>query len=338
MNTLRSEEEIVDHWKGETSKPLVSISCITYNHEAYIEDALIGFLKQETDFPFEIIIHDDASTDQTAEIIRNYEKKYPKIVKPVYQKENQYSQGNRPTQFIKHLRTGKYIAYCEGDDYWISSKKLQLQIEYMENNPECSMCCHSAYKVNSEKKIIGSIRPAKQNSVFRIEDVINGGGGFIATNSRVVRKEYTESLPAYYFTAPVGDFPSQIHMALRGKIYYFDECFSAYRIMVKGSWTERFNFDLNYKRDYYKKIVKTLEEVNKYTNFKYSDVITKAINYRSLNLFLLENGYNNRKKNSVYRSLKLKKKVVLFLKYGLNKKLLKFLLKLKSNGIFYLSK
>ncbi|AFJ01907.1 glycosyltransferase [Methylophaga frappieri] len=95
MRNLRSQTEIMASWEGDLSSPVVSICCITYNHDAYIEDALEGFLIQETDFPFEILIHDDASTDRTADIIREYEAAYPNLIKPIYQVENQYSQGKK---------------------------------------------------------------------------------------------------------------------------------------------------------------------------------------------------------------------------------------------------
>ena len=105
---------------------MVSVICLCYNHENYVKDALEGFVKQKTTFPFEVLIHDDASTDKSAEIIREYEAKYPDIIKPTYQTENQYSQG------VKILRTyllpkvrGKYIAFCEGDDFWTDENKLQ---------------------------------------------------------------------------------------------------------------------------------------------------------------------------------------------------------------------
>ena len=93
---MKSEKEILKLWKGDLNHPLVSIICTTYNHQPFIEDALNGFLIQETDFPFEIIVHDDASTDNTGKIIRKYEMLYPKIVKPIYQTENQFSKGNNP--------------------------------------------------------------------------------------------------------------------------------------------------------------------------------------------------------------------------------------------------
>ena len=118
--------------------PLVSICCITFNHEKYIGQTLEGFLMQKTYFPFEILIHDDASTDATANIIREYEAKYPNIIKPIYQTENQFSKGIRSMYGVFNFprATGKYIAMCEGDDYWIDENKLQSQADFLEQNED----------------------------------------------------------------------------------------------------------------------------------------------------------------------------------------------------------
>ena len=137
----------------------VSIICITYNHEEYIRDALNSFVMQKTDFQFEILIHDDASTDNTAAIIREYEIRYPEIIKPIYQKENQYSKGlalGEPFAFIDKYQysrvKGKYIALCEGDDYWTDQYKLQKQFDAMEEHSEVDMCAHAAYVVRNGKR------------------------------------------------------------------------------------------------------------------------------------------------------------------------------------------
>ena len=124
--------------------PLVSICCITYNHAQFIQKCLDGFLMQQTDFPIEILIHDDCSTDGTTEIIREYEAKYPDLIFPLYEEENQYQQGKAAEiDFYNYRRArGKYIAYCEGDDYWIDPLKLQKQVDFMEANPEYSVCFH----------------------------------------------------------------------------------------------------------------------------------------------------------------------------------------------------
>lgn len=142
--------------------PQVSICCITYNHEAYIRDCLEGFLMQKTNFAYEILIHDDASTDKTADIIREYEAKYPDIIKPIYQTENQYSKGKKAwMNFLFPKAQGKYIAICEGDDFWVSPDKLQIQFDFMEANPDYSMCGCKKYFWNEFNK---TYCPAKEYS------------------------------------------------------------------------------------------------------------------------------------------------------------------------------
>ncbi|AEE16179.1 Beta-ketoacyl-acyl-carrier-protein synthase III [Treponema brennaborense DSM 12168] len=141
-------------WKNQDLEhPMVSVVCLTYNHEKYIKDALNGFLIQETDFPFEVLVNEDTSTDDTAIILKEYEKKYQNIIKPIYHTVNEYSQdidvfGNT----VKRTK-GKYIAICEGDDFWIDKNKLQMQVDFLEKNLEYSMCCHNAQVVNELNKI-----------------------------------------------------------------------------------------------------------------------------------------------------------------------------------------
>ena len=137
----------------ETEKPLISICCITFNQERYIKKTIEGFLKQKITYPIEIVIHDDASTDNTAKIIREYEKKYPDIIKPIYQNENQYSKGVKP-DFNFPRAKGKYIALCEGDDYWTDPLKLQKQVDFLEKNDEYILTYHKTRKVNEEGVLI----------------------------------------------------------------------------------------------------------------------------------------------------------------------------------------
>ena len=124
--------------------PLVSICCITYNHAPFIRKCLDGFLMQETKFPIEILIHDDASSDGTDGIIREYAEKYPDLIYPIFEFVNQYSRGNQNViDFYNYRRAkGKYIAYCEGDDYWTDPDKLQKQVDFMELHPDYSVCFH----------------------------------------------------------------------------------------------------------------------------------------------------------------------------------------------------
>lgn len=121
--------------------PLVTICCTTFNHKAFIKECLDGFIMQKTTFPIEIIVHDDASKDGTTEIVKNYEKLHPHLFNNIYQKENQWSQGVKPSPtFVWPKARGKYIALCEGDDFWTDPLKLQKQVDFLENNKEYSLC------------------------------------------------------------------------------------------------------------------------------------------------------------------------------------------------------
>ncbi len=137
----RSEWQITEEWGGH-DKPLVSVLCLTYNHSKYIQDAINGFLMQETDFPFEIIIHDDFSTDETPEIVETYRLQYPNLIKYIVQNENQYSKGRRIIEVATPLARGKYIALCEGDDYWTDPLKLAKQVSFLEQHHDYVIAYH----------------------------------------------------------------------------------------------------------------------------------------------------------------------------------------------------
>ncbi len=134
-----------------SSTPLVSICCLTYNHAPFIRDCLEGFLAQKTDFPIEILIHDDASSDGTQTIVRQYAEQYPNVFFPIYETENQYTRGlasKMDIEFNYSRARGKYIAYCEGDDYWTDPLKLQKQVDFMESHSDYSVCFHRCKRLN----------------------------------------------------------------------------------------------------------------------------------------------------------------------------------------------
>lgn len=131
-----TEDEIMAQWKGKDIT--VSILCATFNHEDFIEDAIHGFLSQKTTFPFEVIIRDDASSDRTAKIIKSFADKYPDIIKPIFETVNQYPH-IKAMPILRNRAMGKYLAYCEGDDYWIDPLKLQKQVDYLESHPNVSL-------------------------------------------------------------------------------------------------------------------------------------------------------------------------------------------------------
>lgn len=223
----------------DNRQPLVSISCITFNHAEYLRDALDSFVMQETDFPIEILVHDDASTDGTIDIIREYTAKYPDIMVPMYEEHNRYSQGisNISGVFNFPRARGRYIAMCEGDDFWTDPHKLAKQAAYMEAHPECSLCCHSAGIVSEDRafRTSDSIRPFEASGTVPPERIISKKEN-IATASLFFRTEYAKQLPKWYFDCSVGDIPLQLAMLTHGNVYYFDEIMSMYRMGRAGSW------------------------------------------------------------------------------------------------------
>jgi glycosyltransferase involved in cell wall biosynthesis len=149
---------------SDMEQPMVTVWCLTYNQKDYIRDALDGFVMQETNFSYEVIVHDDASTDGTTDIINEYATNYPKIIKPVIETENQWQRGGLKhivAIMNEHYRHGKYIAFCERDDFWTDSRKLQRQVDFLESHPDYSMCFHSAKK-KYETDTIRSAPPCLQ--------------------------------------------------------------------------------------------------------------------------------------------------------------------------------
>lgn len=226
----KSEAEIIQNWQGSPSTPLVSICCITYNHENYISEALDSFLMQETDFPFEVIIRDDASTDGTANIIREYEKSFPNIIKPIYEQENGYQKGIKALPVTLKKSKGGYIAVCEGDDYWTDPNKLKIQITEMKKYPEVDMSFHPAYTVLNNKTNGITAQHSKEDRIYNTSEVIIGDGDFCPTASLIFKKELLDKLPSWYFTiAPVGDYYLQIFGSINGGLLYTNRLMSAYR-------------------------------------------------------------------------------------------------------------
>ncbi|ANU10174.1 family 2 glycosyl transferase [Planococcus antarcticus DSM 14505] len=301
-----------------TTPPMVSIVCTSYNHGDYLAEAIDSFLMQKTDFEFEILMYDDASTDHSPRVIKQYESNYPSLIKPIYQTENQYSKGVRVELFNHNRATGKYIAVCEGDDYWTDPYKLQKQVDYMEAHPMCSMTVHAADRVLSDKKkVLSTVRPEKKNAVFSVERVIEGGGDLIATNSMVYSKAKVETLAPFYLNAVVGDYPLIILAALHGTVDYLDDNMAAYRVGVKGSWTER-ELATSMKRiNHYHDMERMFDEINEHTDFQYNNALEKAKRGYQFSLLLEQGEFKKAKRGEfrqIYLELGTKQRILLEMK------------------------
>ena len=265
-----------------STQPLVSISCITFNHGPYLRQALDSFLMQKTSFPFEIVIHDDCSTDDTVDIIKEYTERYPDIMQPMYEEENQYSMGisNISGTYNFPRARGRYIAMCEGDDYWSDADKLQKQFDYMEEHPECALCCHAAGVVSEDNafRTVAELKPFAASGVVSAENVISKKEN-IPTASMFFRSEYAKQLPQWYFDCPVGDIPLQLAMLMHGEAYYDDKVMSMYRMGRAGSWSEHMDGDkarLKWE-SHYEAMVRLYNAFDKDTDGRYSAALKEAI-------------------------------------------------------------
>ncbi|GEM_PF-445013 len=257
-------------------KPLVSICCITYNHEKYIAEAIESFLMQETDFPIEIIIHDDASTDRTPEIIKEYEEKYPDIIRPIYQKENQFSKDRQVSNnFVAPIVKGKYVATCEGDDYWTDPKKLQKQVEFLQKNNNYLMCFHGVKVVDINRNCKGEyLGPVNKGSRdYTIKDTTEGG--FIHVSSRMIKSEYYKSIPNWVKNAYHSDYATAIYFSAEGQIYFMDEVMSARRIGVENSMMTNFRNKATKEViiGHYINAIETFDMADQYYSYKFHDEI-----------------------------------------------------------------
>ena len=219
-------------------KPIVSVRMSTYNHEPYIAQAIEGVVMQETEYPFELIIGEDCSTDRTREIAFEYQKKYPDIIRVIAWDKNVGMRKNG--QQVRIACRGKYVAWCEGDDYWTDPRKLQKQVDYFAANPEVVLVAHRAHKVDLNSNIMTTF-PSPQPKYLRPKDIIIKGGGFFATNSMMLKKSLLQDMPDWCCWFPVGDV-AVINLAIhRGKVGFINEIMSDHRVGVPGSWTTRNN-------------------------------------------------------------------------------------------------
>lgn len=231
----RTEKDIVHTWKGGLSKPIVSVCTITYNHELYISEAIDSFLMQETDFPFEIVIGEDCSTDSTRKIIEEYVEKFPNIVKLITSEKNVGMQENneRTTKACK----GEYIALCEGDDYWTDKKKLQIQIDEMKKF-KVDMSFHPASTAFSD----GTVVPAKfqyENRIYSVSELIQADFHFVQTNTLVLSKRCFENLDFNILKRSLaGDLFTRIAASMNTGAVCTPKDMSAYRYLSVGSWSE----------------------------------------------------------------------------------------------------
>ncbi|QKJ49540.1 glycosyltransferase [Proteus vulgaris] len=300
-----SEKEIIDEWIY-TDITYVSIICCTYNQELYISDAINSFLSQKTKYKFEIIIHDDCSTDNTSKILATFQERYPNILKIIRPEENLYSKYgvNAPGLNAISQSLGKYIAFCEGDDFWIDKNKIQDQITTLKDNSNINICFTAAKYFDTNKGVILENKIAQANkNIFTLSKVIRNGGDFIPTASIIVKKEILNTMPKWFINAPIGDYFLQMYSAREKGAIYLPSVTTLYRVNSIGSWS------LSKNKKSIEEMIEFQKEMNKLLclmkedGFNIND-LNHAISNQEIitTIQLIKNGYYSQAKKNIIKS------------------------------------
>jgi len=250
---------------------MVSILAIAYNHENWIARALDSFITQKTNFPFEILVHDDASTDRTTEIIRQYEQKYSTLVKPIYQTINQFSRGNFPLFILSEKAKGKYLAICDCDDYWTDPFKLQKQVDLLEAHPECSMAVAKTdvYRVEDGQFYYQETLEGVDQNILYFDDFFKGC--YLHTSTYVIPKKNFCVVEKYRHKIFIGDTALRYILLDSGPFVFLRETVSVYQITEKGIWTNLNSYEKAVAH------VKLFEGLYRYFKPKYKKYWAKSL-------------------------------------------------------------
>ena len=247
----------------------VSVLMTTYNHERYIAQAIESVLMQQVNFPYELIIGEDASTDRTREIVLEYQKQYPNVIRALL-RDREASDRDRArglggkTNFVEAFKAccGDYIALLDGDDYWIEPHKLQAQVEFLTNHPDFAICFHNVerfYEDGTQPPSNGC--PPNQKAISTIQDLL--ALNFIHSSSCMFPRGLFKEFSDWFLTAPFGDWPIYVFNAQHGKIGYIDEVMGAYRIHSQGEWSSKSNKQRTLE------LVEFYKHINRHLEFRY---------------------------------------------------------------------
>jgi len=256
------------------SRPKVSVAMITYNHEQFIEQALDSVLMQQVNFDYEIVIGDDLSQDRTRVILLKYQEQNPyKIRLLLY--EDKMGVGGNVYEVLKSCK-GEYIALLEGDDYWTSPEKLQVQVDYLDLHAQCALCSHNVNIYSEyEQRYLGEERVKGGSASYRLEDLLNFN--FMPRTGASVYRNYLFQLPEWIKQLSNVDYAIFLMLAHEGTTDYIDRCYGVYRIHAGGIWSGRNKIRAMLNA------IELLEALSEFYNHKY-DHYTKFFGFQSLHI------------------------------------------------------
>jgi glycosyltransferase involved in cell wall biosynthesis len=220
-----------------TDAPLVSICMLTYNHGDFIAQSIEGVINQKTDFEYKLFLGEDFSTDNTRMICIEFAKKYPEKINLYLNEKNDVKINAETINDLCFNSGAKYIAMCDGDDYWTDPLKLQKQVDFLEANPDYVICAHDVSVVKDNKLQYLSLAGPNSNDTFTIEDLAKGN--LFTSLSVVYRNGLIERFPSWFYMSPIGDYVLHMLNARKGKIKFLPETMGVYRVHAGGGWSEQ---------------------------------------------------------------------------------------------------
>lgn len=313
----------------------VSVCCVTYNQEKYIRKCLEGIFSQKTAFPFEVVVHDDKSSDGTLSILREFQERYGNRMRIITETENQYSQGKKIFGDVTFpYAGGRYIATCEGDDFWCDSEKLQRQYEAMQANPNASWCVHRVQWVQEDgtpeedrsypsEQLCAGGAPACYSTEQMLELVCREGfqlSSYFVRNAAL--QEYIHRMPDFVKDAPVEDEVLVRYLVAHGETVFLPRIMSCYRQNSVGSWTVDNMAQRKKEAHQFARLDRMLEKYDAYTGGQYTHLIGQDRNQKQWRMYAAQGNYRKllgKRYRSIFRSLSVCGKLRIVLRACLQK-------------------
>ncbi len=305
------------------AESIITVVVMTYNHKDYIKQALESILSQKIRVDFDILIHDDCSDDGTYQILLDYQKRHPNKIRIIRQEERRFLIEGFNMMIFNHVVpniNSKYVAYCDGDDYWCDDLKLQKQYDFMESHPDYSMCFHCAYQLRPNNDM-SSKWFIKDEGDLGLDDLINENPGIpIATSSLFVKSHIFKSFSEWRKRYPVEDLPLYMTAALEGKIHRIKDIMCVYRQFSTGSWSYQNSKNQMRLISHQEDLIKAATFFNKETDYKYQNLVTNHISGCEFRIALLKRDFRaifSKKNKCFIKRMSRKERFSLKLQYRL---------------------
>lgn len=301
----------------------ITVVLMTYNHREYIKQTLDSILSQIIDVDFDVLIHDDCSDDGTYQILLDYQNKHAEKIRIIRQKSRKFLTDGFNMMICNYVVpyiNSKYVAYCDGDDYWCDNRKLQKQYDFMKSHLDYSMCFHCAYQLrpNNDMSSKWFIKPEGD---IGLEDLINEQPGIpIATSSLFVRTEIFKNFSNWRRAYSVEDLPLYMTAALEGKIHRLSDVMCVYRQFSVGSWSSQNINNIDRLISHQKNLIKGATFFDEQTGYIYHSLVVNHIEGCEFRIARLKNDFKtifSKKNRRFTKHLSKKEKISLKLQYRL---------------------